>query len=259
MKTLLLDIETAPSKGYIWSLWSEVRSTEFLESHWYILCWCAKWLNDKKFYCESLPKYNLYKINPDNDIEILKPLWKLLNEADIVICHNGNKFDRRKINTRFLYNKITPPSPYKMIDTLQSARNIFAFTSNRLNDLGQFLGVGGKIETHGFKLWRGCLNKDKKSWDLMVKYCRRDVQLLEYIYLKLRPYIFNHPNVTLDNIKSNSSCPKCGSSKLVKEGFVYTYSSKYQRFSCKDCGGWGRENKNLIDKTIKSRVTKNII
>jgi len=260
MRVLLLDIETSPNKAYAWGLWHELRSTTFLTSNWFIMCWCAKWLNDKKgIMSASIHESSTYKKDPENDKELLLKLQKLLDEADIVIAHNGIKFDCKKINTRFIMNDIKPPSPYKILDTLKATRASFSFTSNRLDDLGKFLKVGKKIDTGGFDLWKRCLNGDKKSWDKMVKYCKQDVILLEKVYKKIRPFIKHHPNsgVYLDHIRP--VCPKCGKDKIWYRGFAYTAAGKFRRFQCIKCGGWGREKHNLLSKSKKVNLTTNII
>lgn len=253
MNILFFDIETAPSKGFIWSLWHEVKNYSFIDRDWYILCWAAKWLDSKEIISSALPDFAEYKKNPENDKEVLLKLKELLDKADIVIAHNGINFDRKKVNARFIYHGITPPSPYRMIDTLAVCRKEFAFTSNRLNDVGQFLKVGKKLDTGGFQLWKNCLEGDLKAWDKMVRYCKRDISLLEKVYLVLRPFISQHPNVNLED--DRPTCPKCGHDKVVFRGYAYTSVSKFKRFKCCSpiCGGWSRqrinivENKNLIN------------
>ena len=253
-KILLFDIENSPNSAYVWGLWEQTISNDMVQNPWYMLCWSAKWLGEKKIYSSALVDFPKdYKKDPENDKNVLQALWKLLDEADVVIAHNAVKFDVRKSNARFIMNGITPPSPYKIVDTLQAARRYFFFTSNKLNNLGQYLGVGEKVETGGFKLWQECMRGNKKAWKKMVRYCKNDVVLLEKIYLKLRPYISNHPNVGVYINSDDLICPKCGSKDVRKEGFVYTNVCKYQQFSCKTCGGWSRGRKNL--KEQKTQVT----
>lgn len=259
MNILLLDIETAPSKGYIWSLWSEIRSMSFIDQDWYILCWCAKWLDEKRMFKASLHKSRKYKVGQENDEDILKSLWELLDKADVVIAHNGIKFDRRKINARFIKHGMKPPSPYRMIDTLLVARSQFAFTSNRLDDIGAFLKLGRKHTTNGFQLWKDCLEGKKQSWNEMLDYCEQDVKLLEKIYKELRPYIANHPNVGLYNEEDLTCCPKCGSSNINYRGYYYTNISKFHRFICLDCGGWGRDRSNCLDTKKKKILGTNAL
>jgi len=258
MKILLFDIETAPSKGYVWSLWTEMRSTEFIESDWYILCWSAKWLDSSKVHSSALTDFpKAYSKNKEDDKKVLQELWSLLDEADVVIAHNGIKFDCKKVNTRFILNGITPPSTFRVIDTLRVAKAHFAFTSNRLNDIGKYLGVGEKLKHSGFKLWKGCMESDTSSWKKMVSYCKQDVKLLERVYLKFRPYISNHPNVGVYNEGIRPCCPKCGSDKIYYRGWYHTNLSKFKRYSCRDCGGWGRLRVNELDKEVKKGLGTN--
>jgi DNA polymerase elongation subunit (family B) len=254
MKILLFDIETAPAPAWIWALYNETTSMNMVQDYWYCLCWSAKWLGEKKVITSALPDYKLYKKEPKNDREVMKELWKLIDEADVIMAHNAVKFDVRKINTRFIKHGITPPSPYKTLDTLLEARKSFSFMSNRLNDLGTFLKVGAKIPTGGFSLWTECMEGNIKSWNKMVKYCKQDVVLLEKVYMKLLPYIKKHPNMSINGGK----CVKCGSDDVVKRGTVKTISTLLQRYRCKDCGGWSSQKIKNLSKEDKANIYKNI-
>jgi DNA-directed RNA polymerase subunit RPC12/RpoP len=243
----------------IWSLWSEVRDMRFVDIDGYVLSWSAKWLDEKTITTKSLPDYKGYKKDPTNDKKLLEDMWKLLDEADVVIGHNAVKFDVRKLNARFILNGMLPPSPYRMIDTLKAAKAHFAFSSNKLDSLGELLGVGRKVEHEGFELWRKCMNGDKTAWKNMCKYNEQDVLLLEKVYLKLRPFIKNHPNITLDGSVDERECPVCGSNNLVKRGYAYTNASKFSRYRCKDCGKWSRNKINDIPRSDRSYIGANIM
>jgi len=259
-RILILDVETAPNKGYIWSLWNEVRSMSFIEKDWFIMCWSAKWLGENKIYSSSIADFKEYKTNPENDKKLMEGLWELLDQADIVIAHNGIRFDKRRIQARFIYHRIKIPSPYRMIDTLPIARYEFCFTSNKLNDIAQFLGVGRKNDTNGFQLWKDCLeNKNKSAWYKMKKYNQQDVVLLERVYLVMRPFIRNHPNIGVMIDEEKTCCPKCGSDKIHYRGYTYTNSSVFHQFSCTNCGGWGRDRTNCLDKNRRKSLATNVL
>lgn len=247
-KVLFVDIENTPCLASVWGLWKEVTSYDMIEAEWYILCICAKWQHENKIMSFALPDYPLYKKSPDNDIEVLKAVHKLLDEADIVIGHNVVDFDIKKMNARFIKHGLPPTSPYKTVDTLLSARKNFAFTSNKLGDLGKYLGLGEKIDTGGFKLWQQCMKGDKTAWGKMVAYCKQDVALLEKIYNKLLPYMDVHPNLGAYFESDGKRCPNCGSESLTKNGFAFNNTGKYQRLVCNNCGAWSRDKKNLASK-----------
>ena len=237
LKILFFDIETAPNLAYIWGKY-EQNAIAF-ENEWYIMSASIKWLGSKKTITYKLDDYKKYKKNKLNDLELCKDLWKILNEADIVIGHNVDRFDIKKVNARFIYHNMIPPSSYKTIDTLKIAKKYFKFTSNKLNDLGIYLKLGKKIKHSGFDLWLGCMNGNKKSWKLMKKYNKRDITLLEKLYQRFKPYIMNHPNLGL-YLNKKGVCPNCGSKDLMKHGFRYTKSRIYQRWQCKECGAESR-------------------
>ncbi len=236
--TLILDTETTPNLAWVWGMWEQ--NVIAFEREWHFLCYSYKWLG-KKTYVDALPDYSLYKKDKENDKQLMMTLRGLLDNADVVVAHNGDAFDIRKINARFAYHKIPPPSPYKTVDTKKVARKHFAFNSNKLNSLGEHLGLGKKVETGGFSLWKGCMSGDEKSWRLMKRYNKQDVDLLEEIYLFMRPWMNNHPNLSV--IYGEAVCPKCSSDKIQFRGLQVTSAQVYRRFQCQGCGGWGRVRK----------------
>lgn len=236
-KVLIYDIETSPNLSYTWGKWQQ--DVIDFEKEWYMLCFAYKWLGEKKIRVHSLPDYATYKKDKENDFELVKELWNLFEEADIIIAHNGDKFDIKKSNAKFLEHGFRPPSNYKTVDTLKVARKHFNLNSNRLDDIGRLLKIGRKVPTTGFHLWKGCMTGDKTSWGQMVKYNKQDVNLLEQVYLELRPWMTNHPNMNLLQGTAHS-CPTCGSGNCQKRGFRRTRSNTYQAYQCQDCGGWSQ-------------------
>lgn len=244
LKILLLDIETAPLRSFTWGLWKQNVGLNQIENDWFMLTWSAKWYGkNEKTVGMRLKKEEAIE---QDDSRILEKLWKLMDEADVVIGHNGDKFDIPKINTRFIKNGFMPPSPYRTVDTLKIAKRHFRFTSNKLDYLGDFLGVGRKIDTGGFELWERCYKGENKALKEMLDYNLQDVLLLEDVYDKLKPYCSIHPShaVTSDE----ECCPKCGSTHVHKRGLVHTNVSTFQRFRCMDCGSWSRGRSNIRSK-----------
>lgn len=229
----MYDLETFANKAFVWGKYEQDVIAYIQEG--YMLSWSAKWLDGKQI-TKGLCDYKGYKPNSNDDKALVSELHDLISQADIVIAHNGDRFDVKKMNTRFIYHKLQPPEPYRTVDTLKIARNKFAFNSNKLDDLGHFLEVGRKLKHPGFDLWLGCEKGDPKSWDLMKKYNKQDVLLLEKIYLKLLPWITNHPNITV--LQETKGCPNCGSDNLQKRGLGFSNKTKIQRYQCFSCGSW---------------------
>lgn len=242
-KILFLDIETFPNISYIWGKY-EQNSIRFIKETC-VATFAAKWL-DSKVFAKALPDYAGYKPDSYDDKALVKAIWKLLDEADIVVAHNGKQFDIKVCQARFIYHKLPPPSPFKVVDTKDAVKKVARFNSNKLDDLGQLLGIGKKIKTD-FDLWEGCIKGNAKAWRQMVTYNKQDVLLLEKLYLTVLPWMSNHPN-----FNSGMECPKCGSNHLQSRGTSRTSTRTYQRFQCQKCGGWSRSVKS--DKSASAKV-----
>jgi RNase_H superfamily len=238
-RVLLYDIENAPTLGWVWDLYE--TNVVAVEAEWYMLSFAWKWLDETRTHVLALDDFPGYERHPEDDKHLVKALHALFDEAEVTIAHNGDRFDRRKANARFLVHGMLPPSPYRTIDTLKVARRHFMFSSNKLGDLGQVLGLGGKAETGGWRTWRGCMAGDPKSWATMKKYNKQDVNLLEQIYRKLLPWIDNHPNMATLSGKPDS-CPKCGApgASLIVRGWRTLSTLSYPRLQCRKCGGYCR-------------------
>ena len=239
-KVLLFDIETAPNLSYVWGKWEQ--NTLAVEKHWYMICFAWKWLGEKKTYVLALPDFKEYKKDPTNDEHLVKKLWELFDQAEVVIAHNGNDFDIKKSNGRFLKYGFEPPKPYKSVDTLKIARKYFKLDSNKLDDLGDYLKIGRKIRTGGFDLWLDCIKGDMKAWEHMKNYNKQDVVLLEKVYYKLRIWNENNPNMNLI-LGGFSNCPTCGSIYVQKNGTRMSRVGLFQRLHCNSCGSWFRGEK----------------
>jgi len=234
--------------------WGKTYETDIIEvsTPWYMLCFSYKWLGESRIHTKSLIDYpQIYKKDQEDDSALVKDLHKLFDEAEILVAHNGDRFDVRKSNARFVKIGLRPPSPYRTIDTLKAARKHFLFESNRLNDLGQYLGLGKKLPHTGFHLWKRCMRGDPRAWSLMRRYNKRDVVLLERVYEKLRPYMATHPNLNL--YSDRPCCPACQSHKIQRRGVLVTQARKYTRYQCMDCGYW-LKGKPTHDPQIRSNA-----
>jgi hypothetical protein len=251
-KVLLIDIETTPLQVHCWGTWKQRIGYEQVINDWFMLSYACKWLFDSKMYSSVLtPKEALAK----DDSRIAKELWKLFDQADIIIGHNIYGFDLPRAQTRFLLNKLAPPSPFRVIDTLKVAQQNFRFASNKLDYISQLMLNDRKIHTE-YQLWLRCLDGDAPSLEEMNVYNQKDVLLLEEAYVFLRPYIKNHPNMAIYQESREPSCPTCGSTNIDECGHYTTSVNRYLAFRCKDCGAICRSRQSDISLKMKPGIMR---
>lgn len=255
-KVLILDIETAPLMAFVWGLWKQNVYLPQIHSDWFVFTWAAKWLFEDKIYSGKLTSKEAIK---KDDKRIMQGVWKMLDEADIVITHNGDKFDLPKLNTRFLMHGMNPPMPYQTIDTLKVVKSQFRFSSNKQEFLNISLGTDRKVDTGGFELWEACYRGDQDSLDLMETYNIGDITSLEDNYLKLRPFIKPHPNMGLFILDEHERCPSCGSNDLQTHGKDYmTTVNVFEALRCNNCGSVGRRKKSKLTITERRNILSSV-
>lgn len=247
-KILAFDIETSPIISYSWGIWDQNIALNQINQDWSVISWAAKWLDEKQVMYEDQRS----KRDIKDDRDLVKGIWDLLDQADIVVTQNGREFDQKKLNARFVYHGMQPPSPYKHIDTLKLAKKHFAFTSNKLEFLTDKLCTKYKKLKHdkfpGFELWRECLAGNQEAWKEMERYNKHDVLSLEELYTKLIPWD-SSINFSLYRDDDVIVC-SCGSTELHKRGFYYTASGKFQKHRCKKCGSETYSGKNLYKPAV---------
>lgn len=187
-KTLLLDLEVSPIKGYWWRGMYEVNPIKILE-HSRILSYAYKWYGESTISCVSQRCFSTYAKNKIDNRLLVASLVKLYSKAAYVVGHNLKAFDDRVANKGILLNGLTPPPRHRVIDTLTIARANFSLDSNKLDDLAALLGIGRKLPHTGFPMWEGCMEGKAKDWCMMEKYNKHDIFLLEGVYDKFRPFI----------------------------------------------------------------------
>ena len=238
MRMLFYDIENAPILGYVWEAY-DANLLHTVED-WYLLSVSYSWGLDGEVRF-------LRKGHKKGDDEALaRRVWRLLDEADVVVAHNGDAFDSKKLAVRFLHYGLGPPSPYRQIDTLKEARRHFKFAKNNLDDLGRFLGVGQKVANQGMATWLGCMANRPDDWAVMEEYGNQDVELLREVYKRLLPYVGHpgrpSPGVNMQQWTGLNTCtkPACGSDQIHKRGRHRTQANVYQTYQCNTCGGYSR-------------------
>ena len=170
--------------------------------------------------------------------------WSLLDNCDILVAHNGKRFDVKKVNGYFLQYGMPPPSPYRVIDTLLIAKQKFALPFNSLAYLAEFLDVEQKIDTGGVDLWIQCDQGSQEALDKMNEYCMGDIVTLRGVYNRLIGWSNDGVNLALYS-DHGASCPHCSSDdvSVIQGKYSHTVARKYQAYRCNGCGAVLRSNR----------------
>ena len=229
-KILYFDIETSLMEIYSFYIGQKVSvQPSQIKTHSKIICIAYKWSDKNKVEILSWDK------NQD-DTKMLIKFNKIAKEADFLCGHNGKNFDVKELRAAMALRGVkdvwceTP-----VLDTLTDCRRAFRFKSNKLDAIAKSLGLGHK-DPMGLQDWIDVNNKCPKALKKMLKYCKKDVILLEKVHKRLNRYI-SPSNMSLmrGSVNHNINCCNCGSDTLVKYG-TYTYGgAKLQKYLCKFC------------------------
>lgn len=227
-RVLFIDIETKPAIVATFSLFKPYLGAQNIIENPEILCFTYNW--------EGQP-VNFVGQDEYSYDDLLGVLHGILDEADIVVHFNGQKFDIPWIEGELNLAGFPPPSPFRQIDLYRSLRRRSNFIINRMGYLtGRFLD-DYKVSHQGMSLWLGCMSNDEASWIKMREYAIQDTALLEPFYVRIRAWLPNHPSRAAYG-GEGLACPRCQSTNYQRRGVQRTQASVYNRYQCKDCGGW---------------------
>lgn len=176
-------------------------------------------------------------------------MWHLFDMADIVVAHNGKKFDVPYMQGRFTVHGLGPTSMFSIVDTLLISRTHWRHASHALNELSAKLLNERKVAHYGMSTWWGCMQGDPLHWAKMEEYNLKDVVLLERLYEKQVPWVGRPKSLPIPNANRfddgrPTMCPKpgCGGTKLhIRRRLPPTAAGLvYRQFQCQTCRGYFR-------------------
>ncbi len=237
LPVLYIDIDTTPILAWNWMAYGDQNALK-IEQDWKLLGFCYAWGDGK---VQSVyPEAEAYWDSTQTQGSMISACYDLFDEAAVVVAHNGDRFDIRKMRAKFIEHGLLPHSPILSIDTMKIARREFGFSRNSLDHVATLFGFGGKYKHSGYQMWTGCMEGVPEYWDEMEHYNDIDVVKLRQVYLHMRAWDTRHPNVGL-----GESCSKCGSFDLMKRGMKSMKSGlKRQQYQCNNCGGYSTELKS---------------
>lgn len=169
--------------------------------------------------------------------QLLRDVRELLLNTDCWLTQFGTYYDIPFVNSRLLYHHlpILPPN-HPHVDTWKVAKHKLRLRNNRLVTMSEFLGTRDEKNPILPEQWLRALSGDQRSLNYIIDHCRRDVLVLEQVYLRVRPLITDHPFSGQRGL-----CTICGpKSKVHYRGYHRTRTRVYRRYQCK-CGKWDHE------------------
>ena len=260
-KIVYLDLETLPNLPEALKLWCELSAFPFRTMKadvTSIICFGYMTSDMKKPKVISAWDFpDVWKKDVNDDYLILKKAVDILYDADVIVTHNGKRFDLPFLNTRIMLMRekykdknLIPLPPIIHEDTCNIAKKKMFLFSNRLNRLSEVLGSKQKIDTGGWDLWVKVWHKNKTAQRFMAKYCAQDIVATKSNYDKIQILSKDFPHMKLFGETTGAICPRCGSNKLQSRGSYTNKTKRVERFSCKVCKKWSAFNKKLGSKSI---------
>jgi len=250
IKRLYIDLEVSPNIMLSWRAGYKINlSPDDILQERAIICVCYKW--------EGSSQINSITWNKGDDRELVMKFTKILQSADEVVAHNGDRFDVKWFKTRCIYHGVDCPPDIKTIDTLKLAKSTFLFNSNKLDYIGGFLGLGNKYKTE-YSLWKKILlNNSASALKEMTAYCKRDVELLEKVYLKMKNYTKHKTHEAVLSGGEKIDCPECGSENTkYSKARISAAGLKQVQLQCQDCGKYHTVAGTTYAVQIKERNRK---
>jgi DNA polymerase elongation subunit (family B) len=232
LKILLLDLELTFAIYYAYpSKREQYLSDKNIVHDQFCTCAAWKWHDEVSVYAVKITDdKKQFKKDFRNDKIVAIKLHALMEEADVIVAHNGDNFDIKHANTLFRKHNLGPIPKRKSIDTLKVARKYFAFPGNSLDSLSKRFGSIGKNQKPN---WHKMTDGDAKEIDIAATYCKNDVRELEVIFNELKPYIESFPTLTKKGRPEQCDC--CGSKRIQSRGKTFANNKLMERFKCMEC------------------------
>lgn len=240
IKRLFYDIETSYNIGKFWrSGYNQTIQPNDIIHERAILTIAWKWENEDKV--------NFMSWDNGCDKKLVEKFISLMNEADEIVGHNVERYDTAFIMGRAFIHGIYAFPKYKQYDTLKKAKYTFNLNSNKLDYLAKVVGLGGKYQHSGMKMWDDIIlydlfkigNKEDREHSMkeMLHYNCMDVILTEEVFNRLRLYATQETHHGVLMGKPKYTCPNDGSNNVEFVKTVVTANGTIKvLMKCKDCG-----------------------
>lgn len=254
-RVLFYDIETSFCKGHFWRpgynqrIGAEqiIEYAKIISIHW-------KWSDSNKVYNID------WGLKKQCDKKLLEKFIPEMDKADLIITHNGKRFDTPWIRTRAMLHEIPMRPTYTEVDTYKLAKKYLNLPSYSLKEICKYYGLEAKKDAGGLQTWIDVVfNKDKKALDHLLYYGDGDITSLEAVYNKLSPYVMNTTNFSTLNGGSKFCCPSCTSSDIrINKTYTTAAGTKQHYMKCTTCKQPFKINNKTYMDLLQWRMLNNI-
>ena len=259
-KVFTFDCETGMHLGYFFGLFKQNMKPDHIKEYPYMLTFAGKFLHEDKVVGYKLPDFPLWDVDKKSDYALIEKLWYYLDSCDVAIAHNA-RFDDGWFKQQCMLHGFPPPSPYKLICTLKALKNSTTLASKSLDYATQyFRTLDEKLKNGGVSLWVRCMEGDESAYEEMLDYNLGDIPTAEQLYLKVRPWMKGHPNLSLYVKSDVPICRVCQSDDLEPlDAKAYTDVSIFETVRCNNCGKIQRSGKAINDKDHREKQYRNVV
>ena len=242
VKILIFDIEVSPLLSWNWGRYKQnaikVEQECQLLSYAYMTITLDGTnsildgnINDVK--CTTLEDCNYI------EKDLVKGLWELFNESQVIIGFNNKRYDDKQVYKWFMKYNLNPPVPIKEIDLFKEWKKVATLSSNSLDSLNDYLNGSTKTDITVKDLWYDCLiGKNNTSYKLLKEYNKQDVVLTYTLYKRILPFLKDNVNYSL-LLQHPLACPKCGHINDFEEAeYYYTNVGRYNQYKCNKCNSY---------------------
>ncbi len=228
-KIIIFDLEVLASQTY---------KGDLRAAPGYILMMAWKELNKKDVHVMTVldhPGKNILDDGP-----IVTEIRKVLEDADMLIYHFGDRFDFPFIRTRLARWGLPNLDKPLTFDTCSVARKNLSIKSNSLKSLAYFFGLKESKMEIPHDTWLLANAGDKDAILQLAERCKSDVRLTEQVYKKELPLVADHPDVwksaALRSLEHNWTRPKrctsCGNKRFKEAGYSQSKKEVKKRWKC---------------------------
>jgi uncharacterized protein YprB with RNaseH-like and TPR domain len=227
----------------------DLESSDLNADVGFLICMAYRWLGQRRVNVLRIDQFVGYRRDTTDDGQLVGACRDVLASADMLVSWYGREgcFDAPFLRTRMLRHGVPPLPPLIHWDGQQMSRKYLRMRANRLVNMGRLLKVDMKTDFDG-PTWMRAVAGHRKSLDYLVTHCRKDVDQLTDVYLRMRPYMPTHPNLNVIALKEGDVCPVCLGRNLRSNGYRFKAAYRSRRYLCLDCGKWSYKGVNVGGK-----------